>query len=362
MMATLRKKQLKSGYVYVIDFRYQGERHVRSTGTHDARLARQILMEIEERMVRGTFRMKEYEGKDIKASEFVADYFVKVAGTKKSSTIAGEKIYTKKFIRIVGDAYLRTIDLRVTEYWRSELLKSVGPVTYNIELRFMKMLFGRAVELGYLNANPFKKLKLLRVDEKRLYLNSEEIKSLLNQLDANIQHATNDRRRAFHYKFKLFCEILLNTGMRRDEALSLTPEQIDLNRNIIVVERSKGKRVREIPMTQRVRAILSELGPHLFRGMTGGTASRKFKAAADMVGLKNMKLHSLRHTFATMMVALGYDIKVVKELLGHEDIRITEIYAKAGNHILQKAIRSFEELHDRGYDLVTRKEGRFLEE
>ena len=61
-----------------------------------------------------------------------------------------------------------------------------------------------------------------------------------------------------------------------------------------------------------------------------------------------------------MLIALGYDIKVVKDLLGHEDIRITEIYAKSGNHILQKAIRSFEILHENGYDLVTRTDEKFL--
>ena len=56
------------------------------------------------------------------------------------------------------------------------------------------------------------------------------------------------------------------------------------------------------------------------------------------------------------MIAMGYDIKVVKDLLGHQDIRITEIYAKAGDRVLQNAIKSFELFQKSGYDLVTRRE------
>jgi integrase/recombinase XerD len=136
---------------------------------------------------------------------------------------------------------------------------------------------------------------------------------------------------------------------------------VDFNRNVIIVEKTKGKKVREIPMTRRVRAIFQELRPTMFRQLSGVTASHKFRAVANAIGLPpSIKLHSLRHTFATMLVAHGYDIKVVKELLGHEDIRITEIYAKVGGEIKQQAINSLEKFQERGYDLVTLTESPML--
>lgn len=198
-------------------------------------------------------------------------------------------------------------------------------------------------------------LKQMRVQERRFYLTPVEIRNLFERLNENIQHATNVRRKQFHYLFKLLCEVLLHTGMRREEGLRLRPEQIDYNRNVIIVERTKGKKVREIPMTQRVRAILQELGPDLFKGLAPVTAGHKFTSVARAIGLPNMKLHSLRHTFATLLIAMGYDIKVVKDLLGHEDIRMTEIYAKTGSKILQRAVKSLDILSQRGYDLVTRE-------
>jgi hypothetical protein len=67
-----------------------------------------------------------------------------------------------------------------------------------------------------------------------------------------------------------------------------------------------------------------------------------------------MKLHSLRHTFGTYLIAMGYDITVAKELLGHEDIKTTLVYAKADTRLLRDAIRSLDALGRDGYKMVTK--------
>jgi len=64
-----------------------------------------------------------------------------------------------------------------------------------------------------------------------------------------------------------------------------------------------------------------------------------------------MKPHSLRHTFAAMLIVFGYDIMVVKELVGHADIRTSMIYAKPDMDILKGAVKMIED----GDDLVTRQ-------
>ena len=68
---------------------------------------------------------------------------------------------------------------------------------------------------------------------------------------------------------------------------------------------------------------------------------------------RGLKLHSLRHTFGTYLIGMGYDITVVRDLLGHEDIKTTLIYAKADAARLRDAIRSFEKLDEDGYKMVT---------
>ena len=52
----------------------------------------------------------------------------------------------------------------------------------------------------------------------------------------------------------------------------------------------------------------------------------------------------LRHTFGTYLIAMGYDMTVAKELLGHEDIKTTMLYAKADTRLIRDAIRSFDVL------------------
>ena len=70
--------------------------------------------------------------------------------------------------------------------------------------------------------------------------------------------------------------------------------------------------------------------------------SRKFAHDVEKAGLKNFKLHSLRHTFATNLVSAGIDIYTVSRLLGHSDIRTSLIYAKARMDTLREAVRKLD--------------------
>ncbi len=128
---------------------------------------------------------------------------------------------------------------------------------------------------------------------------------------------------------------------------------IDFENNAIRVEKTKGKKRREIPMTGRVREILRELSPELFTDMTGDQVSHKFTDCARKIGLKGLKLHSFRHTFGTLLLAMGYDITVAKELLGHEDLKTVLTYCKANTRLLRDAIRSLDTIGKNGYKMVT---------
>ncbi len=129
------------------------------------------------------------------------------------------------------------------------------------------------------------------------------------------QSSRSERNRLIQRKFKQFCEILLHTGMRRSELLELVPEQIDFERSVILIENAKGKKRLEVPMTNAIRTILTENQPLLFRDLTKDQVSHKFTAAAKALGFKGLKLHSLRHTFGTHLIGMGYDITVVRDLL-----------------------------------------------
>jgi len=217
----------------------------------------------------------------------------------------------------------------------------------------MKGVFNKAIEYGYVETNPFRRLKKIREEEKRLYMRTDEVRKLLEKLADLAETSRNRSDRAMYAKFRQFCEVLLQTGLRRSELLTLQVDQVDLERNVLMIEKAKGRKRREVPMTSRVREILIGLQPMLFRDMTKDQVSHTFTRLAKALGFTGLKLHSLSHTFGTYLIGMGYDVTVVRDLLGHEDIRTTVIYAKADPARLRDAIRSFEKLGGDGYKMVT---------
>ena len=86
------------------------------------------------------------------------------------------------------------------------------------------------------------------------------------------------------------------------------------------------------------RQILERRKPELFSQLSTRNISRRFRECADDAGLKDFHLHSLRHTFGTVLVNPGVGLLTVKELMGHKDIRTTMIYAKVQAETMRDGI------------------------
>lgn len=125
-------------------------------------------------------------------------------------------------------------------------------------------------------------------------------------------------------------EILVNTGLRLGEALSLKWE--DITADGLLVRESKNGEQRKIPMTKKVKALLetptSLAGP--FTSLKPYQVHRMWNSCRAKLGLdKDPEFvpHCLRHTFASRLVQRGAGLQVVKELLGHKKLENTMIYA-----------------------------------
>ena len=146
--------------------------------------------------------------------------------------------------------------------------------------------------------------------------------------------------------------VLLDTGMRRGEALGLEPEDVDFDRNQIVLgdpSKTKSSMTRTIPMTQRVRAIMRKrqgatvtafsFTPHWLEHEIA-----KFKQYSGYTGPTEAMLHTCRHTFVSRLVQKGVPITMVKELAGHSSIQTTMRYAHLGPSNLTDAIEALEDI------------------
>ena len=156
-------------------------------------------------------------------------------------------------------------------------------------------------------------------------LSKEEIKSFLAVASVDI-------------RFYCMYSILYSAGLRINELLSLKPDDIDVSRSLIHVRQGKGKKDRYTLLSKPLVGKLSEYRERynpetwLFERETGvqfseSIVSKKLKEIALEAGItKRVYPHLFRHSFATHLIEQGTDLKIAQELLGHNNIKTTEVY------------------------------------
>jgi len=148
--------------------------------------------------------------------------------------------------------------------------------------------------------------------------------------------------------------VMLDTGMRPSETKKMTGQWVDFRNNTVNVLESKTKAgIRSIPMTKRVRAILERrclafpkgyLFPYQWQRY--GDAWEQVRAAMGLEDDQDFVPYCLRHTFGTRLAQRGVPINTIKDLMGHETITQTMVYAKLGAKQFVEAMRVLEPERD----------------
>lgn len=184
-----------------------------------------------------------------------------------------------------------------------------------------------------------------------------QLPKLLNELElARLFNALQNKK----HKAMLFTAY--SAGLRVSEIVQLRIQDIDSRRMQICVERAKGKKDRYVNLSpvllDILRTYLKEYRPapkhYLFepevgQGRQAPYATRSvqqiFSAAKNKAGiLKEVGIHSLRHSFATHLLDKGTDIRYIKDLLGHFNIKTTERYLHVSKKQLVNIISPFDDL------------------
>lgn len=277
-------------------------------------------------------------------SEFANEYSDFVRDTFSKKYLSSVQLSFRKLIENIGNIKLTEITVKGTQSFLTETHQRTkrGAELYH---RTLKAAFNRAIEWDYITTNPFIKVRLPRSYKSHpIFINISELEKIV----ANTQN-------------NLVKDIFLTafySGMRLGEIVNMKWNWIDLNRGIITVLHdegfvNKGKKDRIIPMVNAVKDIFlrqsidktnPNSGEFIFTGISGikfneDYISRKFKIAVREANLSDkIHFHTLRHSFASNLVQKGVDLYVVKELLGHEDVRTTQIYSHLQSDNLFKAV------------------------
>lgn len=156
-------------------------------------------------------------------------------------------------------------------------------------------------------------------------LSKQEVKAILSAVVTDL-------------RFWCMFSVLYSAGLRISELLALKPDDINVSRSLIRVRQGKGRKDRftllSKPLIKKLTEYRELYKPQewLFERLPGeqfteSIVSKRLKAAAREAGItKRIYPHLLRHSFATHLIEQGTDLKIVKELMGHNNIKTTEMY------------------------------------
>jgi len=207
--------------------------------------------------------------------------------------------------------------------------KNYASQTINLYLNAVKFFY-REVLKNYQKIN----IKFAKRTKKLpIVLSREEIKNIIESIK-NTKH-------------KLIVSLSYGAGLRVSEVINLKIKDINLNELTIHLKNAKGKKDRITIFPKSIKKdfenLIAEKSPDetVFPSERGGKLSERtlqkvFENALKKSGIKkDASFHSLRHSFATHLLENGVDIRYVQELLGHANIRTTQIYTHLTNPALK---------------------------
>jgi len=224
--------------------------------------------------------------------------------------------------------------------------KPAAPATLQRKTACLRSFYRHLRREGVLDNDPTKDLRPPR-SRARLprVLSRDQVNSLLEQPQGTSNAAMRDRA---------LLETIYACGLRASEAITLKLSDLDLEAGVLVAH-GKGSKERLVPIGStaigalnvylekarpKLVGILEE--PHVFVNLRGHALSRQglykiVQRHARTAGLdSSMSPHTLRHTFATHLLAGGCDLRSLQEMLGHADIGTTQIYTHLSTERLRE--------------------------
>jgi len=319
----LRKTNRKEEKYY-IDYQIDGRRVRKAV---KAARTRTDALKVLNAEVSDAFREKHGFKKDVPDLSFreMGDlYMERCSKPKKKSWKTSDRVFLGPLGRAFGDFKLGNLRPEMVEdYMAKRLADGLKPCSVNREVSCLRTIYNVAISWGYVSENPVKKVKLFSEKEnirERVLLADEETKLFASSSP----------------HLRPILEVALHTGMRRGEIFSLRWEHVDLERGEIRIVRSKSGKGRVVSMNsgllKLLRGLKAEAGVNecvFINPETGRPyvdVKRAFQTACRRAGIKDLRFHDLRHTFASRLVKKGVDLILVMELMGHASVVTTQRY------------------------------------
>lgn len=275
-------------------------------------------------------------------AEFVHEHYLPYAKTRKRSWGTDEVMWRLHILPVLGQLRMNRVTRQdVLSLHHGMLAQGYAAGTCNRMLILLRSLYNCAIRWEFLplGGNPCDGVSPFEDHGAReRYLSREEVERLFDELERNANVQVGQ-----------VIKLLLYTGARKREILDARWEDIDWQRRVLTVsaERSKSKKPHYIPLSDAALSLLHTLPrqddmPWLFfNPKTGKPPVSVFYAWNTIrrrVGLPDVRLHDLRHSFASFLVNSGRSLYEVQKLLGHHDPKVTMRYAHLSSESMLTAV------------------------
>ena len=223
----------------------------------------------------------------------------------------------------------------------------------NREIGLLKSMLNRAVKWKQIHANAIRDAELFKLDDvpsDRVLSREEELKLLAACEESELRY------RAPHLSAIIL--VALYTGLRRGEILRLRWADINFQKNVLIVQKSKTKagKGRNVNLNSMLRRKLlalfeQEHGEWIFpspkrfqiQGQPESHISdvkNAFRRAVSVAGIRSITFHQLRHTFCSRLADAGVSMPVIQDLAGHASITMTRRYTHPADERKQQAVEA----------------------
>lgn len=274
---------------------------------------------------------------DLLLNEFFDGHFYPYAEATRRRPYIVKCIYNKHVRSSLGSMRLSELTSQVLDEWvRTHIKRRYKPGTINKHIFLVNRILNVAQNWGMIDHNAYKNCVIKRLplgDYRQRFLSEGELHALLDAC-----------RREQHPFLYLFAKLLILTGARSSEARLARWRDFDFQSRIWTVPVSKNGRSRRIVLSSVAVDVLGEIkvqaerlylphtvNDHIFINPKFRKPYETFHLAWDRarrrVGLNDVRMHDLRHTYASLLINKGASIYEVQRLLGHHHVSMTERYA-----------------------------------
>jgi integrase len=347
---------------FVLNYRLQGRERRYTIGRHPeltALAARERAIQLRGKIIDGIDPLQQRIDAQSEPTmdDLAKDYFERYAKPhKRASSLRNDRQMLEKIILPkIGLIRVRAVSRRDIESLHRGL--KATPYRGNRVLALLSKMFSLAMEWGWRPDNAVRGVPRYHEDKRETWLTSEQVDDLLAALDAYPDQSAADAIR-----------LLIVTGAREGEVLSASWDQFDLERGFWTKpsHHTKQKKIEHTPLSDAALQLLQRMhatrtSAAVFPGQKGARVtirrpwSQVCKAArlakAEQVPGKRKKfltiwkpavrIHDLRHTFASHLVSRGESLHIVGKLLGHTQPQTTARYAHLADTALRNAANRF---------------------